>query len=105
MTKFTEPQMKALTAAFKKNGALYARGSSRAGGAFRRCAQRLADQGYLSDTPPFPITVKGLMALRDVRAARFGRRGCEADRLDLEEVEVALADVPHMAEYTARKAG
>lgn len=100
---FTERQVDALKAAFKKNGAVYVRGNGM-GGAYRRMLERMADDGYLAEYAPFPITLKGLIALRDYHRARWGESGCEAYRLDLEEVEKACAEFPHMVGHLEKKA-
>jgi hypothetical protein len=100
-TAYTKPQIKALTYAFEKNGALYAPGALRAGGAFRRCCERLATEHLLADDPPFAITIRGLKALRDIRAAKWSRHGCMAYQHDLEKVDAALAEFPALAARVA----
>lgn len=90
MTTYTPAQIKALNAAFEKKGAVFARGS-RAGGAYFRCIERMVDLGLLDGDPPYPITTKGLQALRDVRAKKWAAHGCVAYQEDLSRVEAALA--------------
>lgn len=92
MAQFTKSQVKALTYAFEKNGALYAPGRQM-GGAYRRCCERLVDQFLLSPEPPFKLTVKGLHALREYRAERWAKVGCMAYLDQLREVEAALDSI------------
>lgn len=98
---YTLAQVKALTAAFEHDGALRVRGS-RMGGAFRRCCERLVDAHLLNDEPPFAITIKGLVALREIRAEAHAVNGHMANLMDLQKVEAALAEFPHLAERAAR---
>jgi hypothetical protein len=60
------------------------------GGAYRRMCLRLAKENLLSPKPPYPITLKGMLALRDACKARWAKDGCMAYQQDLEEVERAL---------------
>lgn len=101
--QLTAVQQKALEAAFKKGGAWYAKRGTSMGGAYRRMCLRLVEMGLVAEDAPFPITVKGLVVLRDAWARRWGKRGCMADQLDLEAVERALADVPYLADQARRK--
>ena len=88
--KLTPTQKKALAAAFKKGGAWFAHRGSNAGGAYRRMCARLAGLGLLETRAPYAITPLGLLALRDIWAARWARHGCMAYQLDLEAVEAAI---------------
>jgi hypothetical protein len=96
MTNFTKSQVKALEWGFKADGALRAPGA-RMGGAYRRCCERLVDQGLLGETPPMGITIKGLVALRGVLERRFADNGHMANMTELQAVEAALAEFPHSA--------
>lgn len=89
--RLTPTQKKALAAAFKKGGAWFAHGGSNAGGAYRRMCARLAGLGLLETRSPYVITHHGLLALRELWAARWARHGCIAYQLDLEAVEAAIA--------------
>jgi hypothetical protein len=97
---YSKSQIKALTYAFEKDGALYAPHTLK-GGAFRRCCERLVAEGLLGEDPPFGITMRGLVALRDVRAVRWGNHGCMAYLDDLKAVEAALAKFPALAARAA----
>lgn len=103
MTTYTKSQIKALNYAFDKAGALYAP-HVLMGGAFRRCCERLVEQGLLGDEPPFAITMRGLLALRDIRAAKWADHGAMAYLDDLKKVESALAEFPDLAAYAKRTA-
>lgn len=100
MTAYSKSQIKALTYGFTKGGALYAP-HTLMGGAFRRCCERLVDLQLLNDAPPFAITLKGLVALREVYAARLADRGCDAFEADLASVDAALAQFPSLARRVA----
>jgi hypothetical protein len=100
MTSYTKSQTKALDYAFDKGGAIYAP-HTLMGGAFRRCCERLVAQGLLNDEPPFGITMRGLVALRDIRAKKWADRGCIAYLDDLKKVEAALAQFPALAARAA----
>lgn len=101
MPRYTPAQQKALRAAFFNKGAIFAPRSCAAGGAYRRCCERLAAKGLLGDAPPFPITVPGLWALWEVSTNRFANVGCVAYLDDLRAVEAALRDVPFLARKAA----
>jgi len=101
--QLTVTQQKALEAAFKKNGAWYGSRGNQMGGAWRRMCLRMAESGLVSDTAPFPITMAGLVVLRDTYLRRWGKHGCMAYQLDLEAVEKALADFPALAAAAERK--
>lgn len=88
--RLTPTQKKALAAAFKKGGAWFAHRGSNAGGAYRRMCARLAGLGLVETRAPYAITPLGLLALRDIWAARWARHGCMAYQLDLEAVEAAI---------------
>jgi hypothetical protein len=96
MTNFTKSQVKALEWGFRADGALRAPGT-RMGGAYRRCCERMVDQGLLGETPPMAITIKGLVALRDVWGRRAADHRCLAYQDDLRAVEAALAEFPTLA--------
>src|SRR5690606_35624467 len=87
----TKAQTKALEAAFAKGGAWYGLKGSRAGGAYYRMCGRLASLGLVENSGPHPITLKGLQALRDIRAKRWAHHGSMATLIDLEKVEAAIA--------------
>jgi hypothetical protein len=87
----TKQQFNALWSAFKAGGAWYGRRGGAMGGAYRRLCERLAAQGIVSRNPPYPITRKGLDALRDACRVRWAKDGCIAYQQDLEEVEAAIA--------------
>lgn len=101
--KLTVNQQKALAFAFKKGGAWYGQRGSRAGGAYSRMCERMADMGLVGRDGPHGITVKGLVVLHDLWRARWARHGCMAYQMDLQEVEAALADVPHLAARAREK--
>lgn len=98
----TARQTAALAAAFTKKGTWYGNRNN-TGGAYRRMCLRLADDGLVNENAPFPITVKGMVVLRDVWARRWGKHGCMAYQMDLEAVEKALAEVPDLANTARRK--
>jgi hypothetical protein len=87
---FSTPQIKALVFGFLKKGASYAPGF-RTGGAYRRMCERLAADEYLGEHPPFPITVKGLVALRELAAGQSRRR--YAKLLNIKDIDDELATV------------
>ena len=86
----TKTQFKALWAAFKKNSAWYGRTGGAMGGAYRRMCQRMATEGLVSASAPYPITRKGMIALRDACRTRYAKSGCMAYLDDLRDVENAL---------------
>lgn len=90
--ELTKPQFKALWAAFKKDGAMYA-SVGRMGGGYRRMCERMAEQNLLNDCPPFPITLKGMRTLHAACKARWAKSGCMAYQDDLREVESALGSL------------
>lgn len=96
MTAYTKSQIKALSYACDKGGALYAP-HTLMGGAFQRCCERLVKQGLLGDEPPFDITIRGLLALRDIRVAKWANYSCMAYLEDLKQVEAKIAQFPHFA--------
>lgn len=91
-TKLTKRQAEALWMAFRKGGAWDAHKGSKAGGAYARMCRHLAEQGLLANNAPYPITTKGLSALRDEKARRWALHGSMATLLDMEKVEAALAE-------------
>lgn len=91
MARLTPRQKTALAAAFKKGGAWYGLRGSSAGGAYRRMCERLAALGLLQSRAPYEITPRGLIALRDIWAARWARHGCMAYQIDIEAVEAAVS--------------
>ena len=97
---FSKAQIKALTYGFEKGGALYAP-HTLMGGAFRRCCEGLVKRGLLNDQAPFGITMRGLVALRDIRAKKWADHGCMAYLDDLKKVEAALAEFPTLAARAA----
>ena len=101
--QLTATQTKALEAAFKKNGAWYGSRGNQMGGAWRRMCLRMAEAGLVAETAPFPITMAGLVALRDVYLKRWGRHGCMAYQMDLETVDKALAEFPALADMARRR--
>lgn len=100
---YTKSQIKALNYAFDKGGALYAP-HVLMGGAFRRCCERMVDQGLLGDEPPFGITMRGLRILRDIRTAKWAGHSAMAYLDDLKKVEAALAEFPTLVARTGRTA-
>lgn len=82
----TKPQKRALWAAFEKNGAIYGKHGSNAGGAYRRMCERLAEQRLVNDSPPFPITLKGMHALLEAytqgNTERYGPSMADLDKAE-----------------------
>ncbi len=91
MAALTTRQKEALAAAFYKGGAWYALAGSRAGGSFSRLCDRLAGLGLVEAGAPHPITLAGLIVLRDLRAIKYARHGSMADMKRLDEIETAIA--------------
>lgn len=65
----TKQQRYALMATFTKGAAFYGV-RRRAGGAYARMCQRLAERGYLDAQPPHALTPKGREALGGVKVRR-----------------------------------
>jgi hypothetical protein len=62
--KLTAQQRRALEAARDQGGAWYgSKGLGRAGGAYARMCERLAERGLVEAKPPYAITAEGLAAL------------------------------------------